>query len=488
MSVIRSYWRMGLRGWLGLFFAALGLLFAALVIAPTPLQAAEPCAETLRGGLPASGCNRAFSLHVLEAEFVDEWRSQPAPPGRRWLALDLRFDNWMPMDLVFGLGYQEAVLVGSLERQLYLLVDDRLVLRARIDADAEHDDGFILPQVGSQQRVRVAFAVPQEALSTLSLRYYHDQYAVLKVPLLGEEKPLQEQREQALHNDDHDLLALGVQEVSVHDRWHEVAAPQGMQWLVVDLRGQGEWRTSADARALDAQAPFDEKIPLRRVMEYVQAPGLLQAVVDGRYGYVRDSTLSTLEETPALLPDAWAGGEAVFAVPKGAERIELVAYMPQFGGAAISADIRPTLRFTLRDGQPSTIAGEPLARIEDQPTPLTVHALHKLREFAGHQAAEGETLLLVEASMTNLSGVGGMMSVSQRLQPREPAGELLGTYQHATSELAEPFWLPANDEPRHFSLLYRYPADASTFEFEYGGVSVNRSLTLSHPIRLNGGK
>ena len=81
--------------------------------------------------------------------------------------------------------------------------------------------------------------------------------------------------------------------------------------------------------------------------------------------------------------------------------------------------------------------------------------------------------------MTNLSGTGGMMPVSQRLRPLEPAGELLGAYQLGTSKLTEPFWLPANDEPRHFELLYRHVTDSDSFEFEYGGVSVNTSLTLS---------
>src|SRR5699024_414379 len=105
MSGTKSQWTVN-------YIRCVILLLTAIVITPlTASIAAEPCHEAVKASVPASGCNRAFSLHVLDAVFVDEWQSQAAPPGRRWLALEVRFDNWMPMDLVFGLGYQEASLV-----------------------------------------------------------------------------------------------------------------------------------------------------------------------------------------------------------------------------------------------------------------------------------------------------------------------------------------------------------------------------------------
>lgn len=461
------------------FVWMMAIILAALTSeSGVKLLAAGTCSEVVRSSLPASGCNRAFSLHVESIDFMDELEGQSPPPGQRWLTLEIRFESWMPSDLLFGLGYPEPLLVATLARQLYLLVDNRLVVRARVFGDSDLDDGFVLPRTGTMQEVRVAFAVPEQELSSLSLRYYHDQYAPLVVTLLDEKESPSALREQALQADGHDLLSLGVQQFSLHDQWQGEPALEGMQWLVVDLRGEGEWTTSVDARALAASADLEDKAALRRVMEYVEAPGLLQVVVDNRHAYVRDLEQSTLEEEPPLLPEVWAGGQAVFPVPKDAETLELVAYMPKFSGGNISSEIRPTLRFPLREGDVPSPQGEPLALIEDVPTPLTLHRASYVPSFAGHRAEEGESLLLIEASMTNLSEVGGMMAVSQRLSLQVPEGELVAAYQRGPLALKEPFWLPADDEPRHFMLLYRFESTAESYDFEYGGVSVNERFRL----------
>ncbi|APX92069.1 hypothetical protein BWR19_03450 [Halomonas sp. 1513] len=455
-----------------------GLLALLGLWTATPLAAQTPCAEAVREGLPAVGCNRAVTLHVKDMAFSDELNGQAPPPGKRWVTLALRFDSWMPSDLVFGQGYPEPLLVASLERQLYLLVDDRQVTRPILPNDSQLEDEFVLPRAGARRHGEVAFAVPDEALSQLSLHYYHDQYAPIVVPLLGERAEPDEGAEQANRRQGHDLLSLGVHDVDRHDRWQGEAAPEAMQWLVVDLRGQGEWRTPVDARALDASAEREAQASLRRVMEYIEAPGLLQAVVDGRHAYVRNLELSTLGDDPALLPDAWAGGKAVFPIPEDAEHIELVAYMPQFGGTDISSEIRPALRFALEEGEREPHA-EPRASIEDGPIGFRIHDLTLGDSFAGHTAAAGETLVWIEAAMANRSEVGGMMEVGSRLRPREPEGELLGVYQAGPMAQQEPFWLPADDEPRHFQLLYRYSTDIETLEFEYGGVAVIEQVSLS---------
>ncbi|MBD3894793.1 hypothetical protein IEI94_02865 [Halomonas sp. ML-15] len=455
-----------------------GLLALTGLGAVTPAAAQPPCVEAVQERLPALGCNRAFTLHVKEMAFRDELDGQAPPPGQRWITLEVRFDSWMPSDLVFGLGYPEPLLVAALERQLYLLVDDRQVTRPILPTGSSLEDEFVLPRSGARRQGEVAFAVPDESLSQLSLHYYHDQYAPIVVPLLGERAEPDEGAAQVNRQQSHDLLALGVHDVERHDRWQGEAAPEGMQWLVVDLRGQGEWRTQVDARALDASAEPEAEAALRRVMEYIEAPGLLQAVVDGRHAYVRDLELSTLDDDPALLPDAWAGGDAVFPIPEAAEHIELVAYMPQFGGTDISSDIRPALRFVLEEGEPEPDA-EPQASIEDGPIRFRVHDLTQGDAFAGHTAAEGETLVWIEAAMANQSEVGGMMEVSNRLRPQEPQGELLGVYQAGPMPQQEPFWLPAGDEPRHFQLLYRFAESADTYAFEYGGVAVNQQVSLS---------
>lgn len=455
------------------------LISMAVFVLPSNASADEACLEVINESLPASGCNRVFSVHVLAADFVEQWRSQQPPPGHRWLALTVRFDNWMPSDLVFGLSYLEAVLVASLERQLYLLVNDKQVVRARVE-DAQREDEFTLPRVGSQQERRVAFAVPEDELTRLSLRYYHDQFAPIRISWLAEPESPGELRAAAMHSAEHDLMALGVQSFALHDTWHDVDAPDGMQWLVVDVRGQGQWRTQVDARARDVQADVDSKEELARVMEYAQAPGLLLAVVDAEHSYVRNTRLSQLEDIPALLPDAWAGGYVVFPVPAQPDRIELVAYMPQFQGADISSEIRPALRFVLQEGSDEPVVPhEPVAQIDDSPIRVTIHSLQAVDTFAEYISEGSGRLIQMDVSMSNSSETGGMMSASARFSLTQPAGELLAAYLRGPMAMPEPFWLPANDQPHRFTLLYRVDPESDNVVFEYGGVSVIESIELS---------
>lgn len=444
---------------------------------PPTLKSAELTVGN-RGALAAEGCNRALHLRVTEWALHEELEGQAAPAGRHWLTLAVEVENIMPADLIFDIGYPEAVLIGSFERQGYLLVNGDTVVRRAHLGQAAIDDELVLPHNGAVVAGELTYAIPETGLESLSLHYYHDQYAPLTVPLLGKAEQPQALRQAAQDVDGHDLLSLGVHEFGLHSAWLGESAPEGMQWLVVDVRGQGEWRTSVDLLALDRDANPQEQDRLRRVMEYIEAPGLLQAVVDGRHAYVRELLLSSLEDNPALLPDAWAGGQAVFPVPKDAQSLELVAYMPQFRGTDISSDIRPALRFLLQEGNSVPIESEPVAVIEDAPIRVTLHALEHVDDFAGHTTEGDERLALIEASMSNLSGVGGMMTAADRFRLQEPAGELVAVYQRGPLVLEEPFWLPADDEPRHFKLLYRFESPAETYEFEYGGVSVIERVRL----------
>lgn len=460
------------------------MLLAGAGQADVPREITGPQAlVTDRGGaLAAEGCNRALHMRVTQWELRDAHDGEKPPPGHRWLVLSLEVESIMPTDLIFDLDYQEAVLIGSLKRQGYLLVNgERVYRRAELEGDSDAiTDSFVLGRAGAMLSGSLVYAVPESGIESLSLRYYHDEYAPLVIPLLvGNKRPPDVGREAAQLVEANELMEIGVHSVELHKNWQGRAAPPGMAWLAVDLRGRGLWRTTADALALDRDADPAAEVALPRVMEYVEGQGLLQAVVDTTHGYVRDSELSSLPGNPAWLPDAWAGGMAVYAVPDDAEHIELVAYFPEFRATGISSVIRPPMRFTLREGELPKAAIEPLARIEDQPTPVTIHALGVRDTFAGHQAGEGEALVLVEAEMTNLSGTGGMMEVADRFRLRAPQGELVAAYQRGPIELVEPFWLPADDEPRRFMLLYRLRATADELEFEYGGVSVNEVFRLA---------
>ena len=433
--------------------------------------------------LPASGCNRAISLHVLDASVAQALEGRPLPPGHQWLVLTIRIENWMPSDLIYGLDYQEEVLFASLPRQLYLLTNDRLIARAVLPADSELDAGFTLPIAGSQLSGQVAFAVPREqAIHALSLRYYHDQFAAIHADLLTSDPVSSPTREGIQGVPENNLMAMRVHGFDWHDEIGGRSAPKGTRWLSVTLRGESFWALeSGDARAFDPDAPLDAAVQVPKVMEYDQAEGLLQVVVDDEHGYVRNPALSSLPVTPAWLPDAWAGGDAVFLVPDDAVKIEVVAHFPSFRGEGLTSDIRPTMRMLLRDGDVPARKGEPVAKIADQPTPVTIHAVRHADRYGDYSANEGETLLLLDLSMRNTSDVGGMMNVRNRFSLVTDAGSLepLSGYQRGEIPLLEPFWLPAGNRPRQFQLLYRLPAGVKLKYLKYGGVSLNTEVGLS---------
>lgn len=461
-----------------------------LALMPVTIEAQIPnCEQQFRASeLPASGCNRAFSLHVLDMQFFTHLDGEAAPPGQQWLTINLRFDNWITADLIFKLGYQEALLVGSLARQLYLLVDGSLVVRPQLPEGAPSDDSFLLARSGAQQSVQVAFAIPEGECTSLSLSYHHNQFADIVIPLVGEVPDSSRQRQLAHQQAGNDVMSLGVHDASIHESWLGVPAPDGMKWLVADLRGQSEWQTDIDALALRRDAGNAEKDSLRRVMEYVGADVMLQAVVDGHYGYVRDKHLSSLQESPPWLTYAWAGGKAVFAIPDSAQQVELVAYFGEFIAEGIASQDRPPFRFSISEGRPineGTASGF-LTEISDNPTPVTLYGINKTEKFAEHQAGDDESLLIFDVSMANTSDEGGMMSVIERFRIETADGQLLeplDVYLPGPIRFNQPFFLPPADE-RRFKLVYRLNDRNIAPELVYAGVSVNDRVPLA-PLEVN---
>ncbi|MGY6587453.1 MAG: hypothetical protein ACXIUB_04105 [Wenzhouxiangella sp.] len=469
----------------------LSLAALFLLTAPTALSAMTGCAGTaLAASLvavnttdqddslvdaPRVACNRALSLHLRSAQLAERHNGQTAPPGQVWLVTEVAFENHMPVDLILGLDYQEGVLIGSIRRQLYLLMNGQHVIRAADTSPVEPDEGFVVLPMDDASAVTIAWPVPDEPIDQLSLHYYHDQYRPIGLPIVGQ---IENGRGDGPNRQDNDLLGIAIHGMEKVDTLHGQPAPDDMQWLVVDLRGQGNWTTPADARALDPTAPLEESADLGRVLEYLEAAGLLQVLVDGRHAYSRELALGSLPEDPAFLPDFEAGGLAVFPVPADAQRIELLAQFPMIQGRNISRDIRPTLRFTLADGPAASAPDTIKLAIEDQPTPISLHAVERLTAFGDVEAGHNETLLLVTASQRNVSDQGGMMQISQRFDFSDEV-RLEGLFLRGPWDLAEPFWLPPGDEPREFMMLLRAPASLDEVEFEYSGVSGFSRHTLS---------
>lgn len=448
------------------------------------LTAADLTAVDEPVALAAEGCNRAFHFSVSQAELRASHAGHAAPTGQRWLVLDLAVENRMPVDLLYDLGYREDILVASLSRQFYLLVNGRQIARRTLfenDGSAAMPNEFVLSGWGERIEGELVYPVPATDVKTLSLNYYHDEYAPVTLTLLGEAADSTTQAPiQPIQSND--LMEIGVFGVESAQKWNGRAAPDGMIWLAVDLRGRGHWSITADALALDREASPEQRVRLPKVMEYVEAQGLLQVVVDSKYAFVRDPELGTLSAEPAFLPDAMAGGVGVFAVPEGAESIVLQVHFPEFRGPGIDEPIPESMIFALEGPQVAPESEETAGSlIEDVPTPFTLHGVERTEAYADHAAGPDEQLLIVDASMRNTSPVGGMMNISTRVDLIIDDGELaefVGVFNAGPMVLREPFWLPAGGQPRHFHLVFRAAADLSPKALDYRGVSLNTQLTL----------
>lgn len=467
----------------------ISFIFLAIFLCAPLFAQSLPCTtQAAASELPLSGCNRAFSIHVLNTSVQEILGDKPAPEGFAWLVLDLRFDNWNSADLIFKLDKPEALLVGSLRRQLYLLINGNTVVRPELPQQAPSEDSFVLPRIGATQAVSVAYLVPTERCESMVLSYHHEDYADIKIPLQGtlpqESQPLSE-----LQND---VMALGLFAVDVSTEYRGHRAPAGMQWLVVDIRGQSRWRTEINALGVDAKASTTAKTNHSRVMEYIGADTMLQVVVDGTYAYLPLKQFGTLANPPAWLTYAYAGGESVYAIPNRFERLELVAYFGTFVAPGIANRHRPPLRFDLTAFmQKNALKAASIDQsanpadvkflIADKPLPLTVHGTQKLQTYAGIEAVAEESLLLVDMSLENPTEENGTMLISERLTVStntQSKVKPLGLFLPGATAFAEPFLLPSA-ESRRFYVLFHVAANAEV-ELSYAGISLNETRPLFH--------
>ncbi len=444
------------------------------------LLLSSPFATWAAVELPLSACNRAFSIHVLSHEQRQSYGGEVAPAGYEWQVITAKFDNWIAADLVFQLEQEETLLVGSLHRQLYLTVDNQRVVRAKVLDTAPSTDSFVLPHMGASQHIEVGYLTPSTAES-LVLSYYHELYAPVELVLRGEYRP-QTEPDPAAQVHENDVMALALVNHRLQAELQGQAAPPGWQWLIVEVQGTSRWSTEIPARSYRADAALEATMVQPRVMEYIGADFMWQAVVDGHHGFAPNLELSTLPLTPAWLPEQWLGGTLVYQVPEQFAQLELVAYFGDFLAKGIATNPRAGLRFAIAGSADAVPPAPSLLALSDTPTPVTVHRFTVVEDFADIEIDATQQLALLQLTMANTSPEGGMMHLLGRLQLATADGTKLRPQQifQNGQRLAEPFYLPPNDK-RQVQLLYALPKDTHEFTLHYQGVSENHreAVTLS---------
>lgn len=429
--------------------------------------------------LPLSGCNRGFSIHVLTHEQRQTYGNEAAPDGYEWQIITAKFDNWIAADLVLQVDYDEALLVGSLNRQLYLTVNNQHVVRAKVLESAPSADSFVLSNMGDSQLVEVGYLTPIDAES-LVLSYFHELFSPINLVLRGDHNPPTQPPANAQVKDN-DVMALALVAHSLQREYQGQTARNGWQWLIAEVQGASRWFTELPRRAYRADAALDDNMRQPRVMEYIGADFMWQAVVDGHHGFAPNMELSTLPVVPAWLPEQWVSGTLVYEVPENFAQLELVAYFGDFLAKGIQSIPRDGLRFAVADSATEVIEQPTLLTLSDTPTPVTVHSFATVSTFADSLIASGaQRLAVLQLTMANTSAEGGMMRLLSRFELETATGEILRPQQiyQRGQRLSEPFYLPPNDK-RHVQLLYALPQDVHEFTLRYRGVSENHRVALS---------
>lgn len=436
--------------------------------------------------LPIPGCSRGLHIQVHDMATDTALSNDSLPANHRWLTLDISFENRTATDLIFDLGYPELLGIDSLHRQLFLLVNDRSVYRVAATGNGLVDS-FRLNYLGASQRGTVTFPIPESGVDRLSLHYYHDHFGPVRLALLGSiPESTTASANQSIELQSNSLMEISLHDFELTDQWAGESAPTGMQWLVAEIHGRSFWQIDRPARAMDPDASIDARAALPKVLEYLEARGLLLAVVDHDWAFPRTSGLGGLPEDPVFLPDHSAGGTMVFAIPADAERVELVTYFPEFQGEGIRNGTLEPLRFTLSEGESSPAGtSSSLLVIDDSPVPFTVESAESVQKFGPLTADAGQKLLVLHAVQRNDSETGGMMRISHRprlmLDGHDSPLEAEAAFNRGPVPLVEPFWLPAGTEHRRFTLVYRLPADATVQSIDYRGVSGPATKAFSIP-------
>jgi len=479
----------------GAELATVSGLGAELTIALLPVDAGVPPDPTLTeylegwgGSTPTesgetvraarwTGENRALALGVLDVERLE---------ADGYLALETRWENRMPLDLVVELEYPERGSIADLRRQAFLLVDDRVVLRPVAGAEKllGHLPAQFALELGEVREGRLVFPLQACApQSRLELIFHTQTFAPIRIPL--EEIPSEGASETKIAVEpahglgQNEVVELGVFGFEKTSRRGQEEAPPGTTFVVCDVRARSLLEKETDARALDANASPRARAKLPLVVEYREAPALLQLLVDGEQAYTRLQERSTLEAEPPFLPTPLAGGEAVFLIPADARSLELVACFPAMQ-LTTGRDLGTpeTLRFPLAGEAPPPSA-EALVRVDDDPLPFEVLGSERLARLGELSAGESNELLVVSCAVRNSGEAGGLYEVKNRLRVAGVNGESVAraVTDRIGLGLEQPFWLPPG-ERRLFRVIFDVPRDGGRAEISYRGVSQAARFTL----------
>lgn len=435
-----------------------------------------------RIGLSAQ--NRAVRLTIESAALVSRYGDFESPRGRKLLLLETGWENRIPWTIVQEARIPTEYRIPNLADHLYVVLNG--VAALRILPEAADLPGhlvvkdFKLGKIGDRLRGNVLFEVPASPVESLELRFYdfahgHFQADVIRsgaAPGPGPKPKSPLQRNEVL-----EVGIFGIERAKEHAG---AQAPDGLTFLVVDLRARSLVSVEADATAFDPKARAGAKTRIGTVADWKESRRYSQLVADGEIAFAPLPS-SSLTEEPRFLPDVLTGGSLAFLAPEKTVSLELRCDFPNAKSSLDGRLSRPQgIAIPIDGKRPKLEVRKAVLAIQDDVFDVAVTGLTAPGELAGQVADEGQGFLALDVTISNTGKKGEFFQPLEQLKIVLAAGTLIAVDPAALQGVRAPLpliWIPPG-ERRSFQAVYRVPTAEAKLRLAYAGVSLQKTLDL----------
>ena len=425
--------------------------------------------------LRSSTANRGLRVTVVNASLTRTFAARQAPEGRQWLVLSTEWENVIPWTVIDEKQVPTAYRIPQLFDHLYVVADGNVV--ARLMPRANDVPGhvpvkdFHLAQIGDRVRGNAVFELPEGTPKSLELRFYDFAHGHASLPLLTARGTLPARPLSApVANEVVEAALFGFKRVG---ELNGQPAPEGMTYVVADLRARSLFTFDGDATAFDPKAQPGQKMKVGTVADWTEAHQHLQLVVDGEYGYAALPVGTTLPAEPRFLPDVMTGGQVAFVAPAEAKSLELRCDFPN-AKTPSGQVIRPKgLTLAVEGERPQTPKRNAILSIDDDVFQVTVTGQSAAQTFSRAAAGDGEKFVVLDVTVLNAGKTGEIFQTAEQLKYVSASGEFLAADDATWSGIYRPsqrLWIPAG-ERRTFQVAFRVPAGELKPRLGYQGVS-----------------
>ena len=341
---------------------------------------------------------------------------------------------------------------------------------------------FKLERIGSTLRGNIVFEVPPARVGTLDVRFYDYAHGHMTIPLKEPSRAAESVGEKPVVSPQtNQFLEMGVYGMTTAKELDGEEAPDGMEFVLLDVRARSLFTFETDATAFDPAAEEGDEIDIGTVADWHESRTYLHLVADGEYAY-RAGEHTVLDEEPRFLPDVMTGNWVVFLAPKDARSLELRCDFPNAQTPDTGKVIHPEpLTFLLKGEPPTPPEREAIVSISDEVIDVAVVGQQVTDKFAGAEADEGVSFLVVDVSVTSTGNKGEFFRTEDQLHYVREDGAQIELDELTYEGIRRPteiVWIP-KDQRRTFQVVFSIPETETKPHLAYRGYSLAKVVELA---------